>query len=175
VPSVDWSKALDLEHAAKNLRSEFIGDWYIDPWAWPELNYLLKPGIDEVIAHLNGREPRRVAPLDVPKENWGSRPGTRRDKITPLVHRPRPAPTRLPWVRRSSGPGGRSALPSQAASDQASPSVRPCWAKIVETITVRIAAVALGSQELRAAPFRQKANQLPPKSDQALDYAPHGG
>jgi hypothetical protein len=40
MPTIDWSKALDLVQAVGNVRTEFPGDWHQDPWGWPELRAL---------------------------------------------------------------------------------------------------------------------------------------
>ena len=71
---LDWAKALDYRTAAKNVRSEFPGDWYRDPWGWPEVDYVLGPAADRLTAHLASGRSHEVALVDVPKENWGSRP-----------------------------------------------------------------------------------------------------
>lgn len=71
---IDWLGALDLKQAVENIRVEVPGDWYQDPWGWPELGFFLdkKPGF--VVENLNASGVRAVAQLDVPKENWGTRP-----------------------------------------------------------------------------------------------------
>jgi hypothetical protein len=71
---IDWAKALDLALAAKNVRDEFVGDWYRDPWGWPELEYMIKTSPQLVLDNLGSSGARRAAQLKVPKENWGVRP-----------------------------------------------------------------------------------------------------
>lgn len=84
--SIDWLKALDVLQAKKNVESEFYGDWYNDPWGWPELEFLIKHGIDDVVLHLNGSSTRQTALLDIPKLNWGYRPAVVLDPLDRLVY-----------------------------------------------------------------------------------------
>jgi hypothetical protein len=74
VAKVNWADELDLRKAADNVRGEFVGDWYRDPWGWPELSYLLKHEPNVIFDNLSTYGSRRAALIDVPKENWGSRP-----------------------------------------------------------------------------------------------------
>ncbi len=71
---IDWSKALDMKQAIKNLRIEMSGDWHQDPWGWPELGHLLNKEPDLIFQHLDGKGTLTPALLEVPKENWGTRP-----------------------------------------------------------------------------------------------------
>ena len=48
--TIDWSKALDLVQADRNVRTEFRGDWHQDPWGWPE------PGSTTEVVHGSGSE-----------------------------------------------------------------------------------------------------------------------
>ena len=70
---MDWASVLDFETSAKNVRGEFYGDWFRDPWEWPEIKYLLASPelLREHIATVHTHAP---ALIDVPKENWGTRP-----------------------------------------------------------------------------------------------------
>lgn len=86
MPSVDWSKALDLRLAVANVRSEFPGDWHRDPWGWPELGFMEKHAPAVVFDNCAGHGSRRVALLDVPKENWGSRPAMVLDIVDRLMY-----------------------------------------------------------------------------------------
>jgi len=71
---VDWSKALDLSRAVDNVKTEFYGDWHRDPWGWPELDYILKAEPTLMSDRLSEAGTRRASLLDVPKENWATRP-----------------------------------------------------------------------------------------------------
>lgn len=84
--SLDWLGALDLDRAVVNLRDEFQGDWYRDPWWWPELGYMHKSAQHHVVEHLKGSGSRRPALIQVPKENWGSRPAVVLDILDRTVY-----------------------------------------------------------------------------------------
>lgn len=71
---IDWAKALDIKKAAANVRTEFVGDWHLDPWDWPELEYLSSTAPELLVEHLKSNGGYRSALIDVPKENWGVRP-----------------------------------------------------------------------------------------------------
>jgi hypothetical protein len=83
---IDWAKALDLPLAGTNVRGEFIGDWYRDPWGWPELGYVLSNEPQLVVDNLATTGARRAALIDVPKENWGSRPAVVLDILDRLTY-----------------------------------------------------------------------------------------
>ncbi|MGH3670094.1 MAG: reverse transcriptase domain-containing protein [Pseudonocardiaceae bacterium] len=74
VSSFDWFNALDFKQALANLHYEFPGDWHRDPWGWPELEFLLAGGGDALRDFCNADSASEPALLDVPKENWGTRP-----------------------------------------------------------------------------------------------------
>ncbi|PZS34625.1 MAG: hypothetical protein DLM59_04410 [Pseudonocardiales bacterium] len=80
-----WS-TLDLGRAASNVTSEFKGDWYKDPWGWPELRWLAADGHEAVFEDCRSSGARRVALLDVPKENWGTRPAVVLDIVDRLMY-----------------------------------------------------------------------------------------
>ena len=74
VGKIDWFNALDLKQAVENIKNEIPGDWYQDPWGWPELGFMLQKQQELIAENLNASGVRAVALLDVPKENWGTRP-----------------------------------------------------------------------------------------------------
>jgi hypothetical protein len=84
--SVDWNKALNLDLALKNLRQDFIGDWYRDPWGWPEINYVEARATDLVGLRAEALGVRRVANIDVPKENFGMRPAIVMEPLDRLLY-----------------------------------------------------------------------------------------
>ena len=84
--TIDWSKALDLVQADRNVRTEFRGDWHQDPWGWPELGFLVTKQPDLVYNNCSARGSRRVSLLDVPKENWGTRPAVVLDIVDRLTY-----------------------------------------------------------------------------------------
>lgn len=71
---MQWLDALDPSLALTNCHTDLRGDWYRDPWGWPELDWVVKRK-PELLAETVGRnEPRRFSRIDVPKENFGIRP-----------------------------------------------------------------------------------------------------
>ena len=83
---LDWMAALDLHTALRSLHYEMLGDWYRDPWGWPELDWLVPKGQDMVLARLNSSGVRRAAKVDVPKENFGTRPAIVMDPVDRLAY-----------------------------------------------------------------------------------------
>lgn len=81
----NWSKTLDLDRAIANVRTEFPGDWHRDPWGWPELGFI-EGDRDAVFRHCTGAGSFRVAQIDVPKENWGSRPAVVLDVLDRVTY-----------------------------------------------------------------------------------------
>jgi hypothetical protein len=39
---MDWLNELDLDLALYNVHNDILGDWYRDPWDWPELNWVVQ-------------------------------------------------------------------------------------------------------------------------------------
>lgn len=83
---VNWSDAVDLKRAAQNIHLEYPGDWYRDPWGWPEIDWLVERRPDQVIARLNASGARRPAKIDVAKENFGVRPAVVLDPADRLAY-----------------------------------------------------------------------------------------
>lgn len=69
-----WTAALDINRAQANVTSDAFGDWYKDPWGWPEIAWVVKNQASVVEARLNGRGTMRCVKVDVPKENYVTRP-----------------------------------------------------------------------------------------------------
>lgn len=86
VSKPDWSKAIDLTKAVSNLRVEMVGDWHQDPWGWPELEYIQKKEPALAFGHCNASGTLRPALIDIPKENWGTRPAVVLDIRDRLVY-----------------------------------------------------------------------------------------
>jgi hypothetical protein len=38
---MDWIRALAPSRSLKNVRIDITGDWFRDPWGWPEYDYLI--------------------------------------------------------------------------------------------------------------------------------------
>ncbi len=83
---MDWSKALDLDQALKNTRQDFIGDWYRDPWGWPEIDLIESEGPTALAVRADAHGVRRVANIDVPKENFGMRPAVVMEPLDRLLY-----------------------------------------------------------------------------------------
>jgi hypothetical protein len=83
---MDWTKALDLEQALKNIRQDFIGDWYRDPWGWPEIDLIELEGAAALGQRADASGIRRVANIDVPKENFGTRPAVVLEPLDRLLY-----------------------------------------------------------------------------------------
>lgn len=87
VARTDWAKALDFTRAAANLRVEMgRSDWHQDPWDWPELSFVLRKEPELVIQHCRSAGTLEPALVDVPKENWGTRPAVVLDLMDRLVY-----------------------------------------------------------------------------------------
>ncbi|MBB5959628.1 hypothetical protein FHS29_006249 [Saccharothrix tamanrassetensis] len=84
--AVDWLRALDIEKATANVRHEFTGDWHRDPWGWPELGFLLGKKQDLFVENCKAVRSRQVSLIDVPKENWGSRPAVVLDPLDRITY-----------------------------------------------------------------------------------------
>jgi hypothetical protein len=78
---LDWLESLDLDLALHNCRNDILGDWYRDPWGWPELDWAVHKRPEIIVARLNSSGARRAARLDVAKENFGIRPAVVLDPI----------------------------------------------------------------------------------------------
>ncbi len=85
-PGFDWTNVLDFDAALVSLHYEFQGDWYRDPWGWPELDWVVKSDVQLLANRLNGHGVRRVAKVDVPKENFGTRPAIVMDAVDRLIY-----------------------------------------------------------------------------------------
>lgn len=71
---IKWLDVLKLKQSVENIRNEIPGDWYQDPWGWPELGFFLEKGAELLADNLDSSGVRTLDLLDVPKENWGTRP-----------------------------------------------------------------------------------------------------
>jgi hypothetical protein len=81
-----WGQLLDLQLAAKNCRTDFYGDWYRDPWDWPELDWVTRGRQEVAFGRVVMDRPRSVAPVDVPKEGFATRPAVVLDPLDRLVY-----------------------------------------------------------------------------------------
>lgn len=83
---IDWATALNFEQAAKNVRGDTYGDWYRDPWGWPENEWAAQRAPHVLTARLNDRGAKRALPIEVPKENFVLRPAMLLDPIDRLAY-----------------------------------------------------------------------------------------
>lgn len=83
---MDWLQILDVPRALSNVRRDIIGDWYRDPWGWPEYSYLADNHLDIVARRAEMSGIRRVAQIDVPKENFATRPAVVMEPIDRLLY-----------------------------------------------------------------------------------------
>jgi hypothetical protein len=83
---VNWIDAVDLRRAAYNVHLEFPGDWYRDPWGWPEIEWLVETSQDRIFERLKARGAHRPARIDVAKENFGIRPAVVLDPTDRLAY-----------------------------------------------------------------------------------------
>ncbi len=66
---------LNIAKAAENVRGDVEGDWYQDPWGWPEIEWLGTKHSQRVLDRLKSEECSWSVPIDVPKREQGVRPG----------------------------------------------------------------------------------------------------
>jgi hypothetical protein len=83
---LDWPGMLNLERALYNCRNDIMGDWYRDPWGWPEMDWAVEKRPQVITARLNSSGSRRAARIDVAKENFGIRPALVLDPIDRIVY-----------------------------------------------------------------------------------------
>jgi hypothetical protein len=65
---------LDIPKAAKNVGEDVQGDWYQDPWGWPEVEWLARAH-HKVMERLSSDRCTWTVPVDVSKRGGGVRPG----------------------------------------------------------------------------------------------------
>ncbi|RSM46338.1 hypothetical protein DMA12_11110 [Amycolatopsis balhimycina DSM 5908] len=61
-------------------------DWHHDPWGWPELSYICQREREIAFGHCNATGMQHVDLIDVPKENWGTRPAVVLDTSDRLIY-----------------------------------------------------------------------------------------
>src|SRR6266511_260367 len=84
--ALDWLEALDIRRAFSNCHADLYGDWYRDPWQWPEMRWSAKKSPDLIAARLNSDHIARVTPRDVPKANFATRPAIVMDPLDRLIY-----------------------------------------------------------------------------------------
>ncbi|WP_285499560.1 RNA-directed DNA polymerase [Actinokineospora sp. NBRC 105648] len=69
-----WVENLNLDVAAGNLHTEMLRDWHHDPWGWPEIEFLARVEPEIIHQHCLSAGSQQAFPIEVPKENWSTRP-----------------------------------------------------------------------------------------------------
>jgi reverse transcriptase-like protein len=84
--TADWANLIDLTRAIYNLNQEKLKDWHHDPWGWPELRYVAETDPALAFQHCASKGLQHVDLIEVPKENWGTRPAVVLDIADRLVY-----------------------------------------------------------------------------------------
>lgn len=84
--SIDWLKALHFGRAYSNCHDDLYGDWYRDPWAWPEMKWVVRKRPDLLAARLNSDHIATAGYVDVAKENFATRPAIVLDPVDRLIY-----------------------------------------------------------------------------------------
>jgi hypothetical protein len=82
----EWLDALDIGLALRNCHDDLIGEWYRDPWSWPELTWVVQRRPDLLVTRLNSSGARMASTIDVAKENFGLRPAIVMDPLDRLAY-----------------------------------------------------------------------------------------
>lgn len=83
---VEWMEVLNPLRALKNVQVDVTGDWFRDPWGWPEYDYLMSGHLDWLDRWARSNGVHRVEKIDVPKENFGIRPAVVMDPVDRLLY-----------------------------------------------------------------------------------------
>jgi hypothetical protein len=82
----DWAAILDYGQALTNCHTDFLGDWYRDPWGWVELDWIVDGRVEILSTRLNSTGVRQATRLDVIKENFAIRPAIVMDPVDRLIY-----------------------------------------------------------------------------------------
>jgi Reverse transcriptase (RNA-dependent DNA polymerase) len=83
---MNWLGVLDIHRALANVHTDILGDWYRDPWGWPELRFVAQKAPELLVGRLNEAGAKRVLSLEVPKENFVIRPAVVLDPLDRLCY-----------------------------------------------------------------------------------------
>jgi hypothetical protein len=83
---VSWASSLDLNRALAACHYDLVGDWFRDPWGWPELDWVVSTRRDFIEARIESTDVRTISKIDVPKENFGIRPAMVMDPLDRLAY-----------------------------------------------------------------------------------------
>ncbi|KAB1922944.1 hypothetical protein F8280_17590 [Micromonospora noduli] len=81
-----WLPKINLKATLSTTHQDLLGDWYRDPWGWPEIDWVMKHQPSIIEARLNGRGAAASCLIDVPKENFATRPAMVLDPIDRLAY-----------------------------------------------------------------------------------------
>ena len=94
---MDWLSVIDIKRALDNCRTDIIGDWFYDPWGWPELAWIVnEQDGQQLLARLDGTGVGRASRINVPKPNFGVRPAVVIDPVDRLVYQVSSIPSASP-------------------------------------------------------------------------------
>lgn len=82
---MDWASAVDLKQSLDNVQRDVVGDWYRDPWGWPELEWVVSNRPEIVFDRLTASGAASAQAIDVSKENFGTRPAIILDPVDRLA------------------------------------------------------------------------------------------
>lgn len=77
---------IDLPKAARNLQVDASKDWLVDPWSWPEVDWLVAEGRKVVEERLRSNTAGYVLKLDVAKDSRSTRPALVMDPADRLAY-----------------------------------------------------------------------------------------
>ncbi|NYH42581.1 hypothetical protein HNR22_002308 [Micromonospora jinlongensis] len=83
---MSWASSLDLDKALIACHQDLLGDWFRDPWGWPELDWVVATRRDLIEERLESTDVRAISKIDVPKENFGIRPAMVMDPLDRLAY-----------------------------------------------------------------------------------------
>ncbi|MES9539214.1 reverse transcriptase domain-containing protein [Actinomadura sp. NPDC000600] len=83
---MNWLDELDIDRAIANVSRDQLKDWYRDPWGWPENRFIRQGERGYLAARAKAVGARRVANLDVPKENFSFRPAVVMDPVDRILY-----------------------------------------------------------------------------------------
>jgi hypothetical protein len=81
-----WLGTLNLSQAVSNVLTDSFGDWYRDPWGWPELSFLSDGGRVHVLTRAMKGPTGAATALDVPKTPTKARPAVILDLIDRVLY-----------------------------------------------------------------------------------------
>lgn len=83
---MNWFDRVDLQQAVDNCTTDIHGDWYRDPWGWPEFNWILAVRPDLIQQNLNATGALRSSAIEVPKDRFGYRPASVLDPVDRITY-----------------------------------------------------------------------------------------